>query len=147
MTRKNWIFFWNMTQKNWIFFFFEIWLKKNWIFSDYDSKDLNFLIPFDSKNWTLFISLKDFLWLRRQELTVLFFWKWLKRCELFWTFFFFLNMTQRIEPSFQKWRKKIELSLRNMSQRIEYDSKNWFFFEKNHSNYRTFLWLKELSPV
>ena len=85
---------------------------------------------------------------------------------------FFLTMTQRIEPSFQKWLRKLNflwemsqriecdskncfffekiiqiLELFFLSQRIEYDSKNCFFFGKNHSNYWTFLRLKELSPV
>ena len=97
-------------------------------------QELNPFFECDSKNWTLFC-----MWLT--ELNPSF-----QHDSKNWTFFF-LNMTQRIEPSFQKWLKKIELSFRNMSQRIEYDSKNVFFLKKNHSNYRTFLWLKELSLV
>ena len=130
--------------------------QKTWIFS------YLLTLPFDSKNWTLFISLKDFLWLRRQELNLFFLKMTQKMWTLFWTFFLYdskiwtffflkiwfkeLNMTQWIEPFFPVWLKELnpfkkwlkELSpFFNMIQRIELSFRNMSFFFKK-------IWLKEL---
>ena len=61
-------------------------------------------------------------------------------------FFFSKYMTRWIEPFFSKMIQNFELSLRNMSQIIEYDSKNWFFILKNHSYYRTFFLTQRIEP-
>ena len=133
--------FFNMTQRIELFCFldliftvwlreFNFWKKKKHL----DAKNWTLLLEYDAKNWTLF-ECDSKNWTS-------FFLIWLKELNPF------LNKTHRIDfllkiwltesnPSFQH-DSKIELSFRNMSQRIEYDSKNCFFWKTWHSKTCTF---------
>ena len=95
-----------------------------------------FFFEYDAKNWILF------LWIWRKELKALFIMtrriepsrKLLKDLNLL-----FLNLTQRIEPFFESDSKFENFGLKN-SQNIElfpknYDSKNWFFSQKNDAKF------------
>ena len=129
---KNWTFlflrfdFYSMTQR--------IQFLKKKKKKHLDAKNWTLLLEYDAKNWTLF-ECDSKNWTS-------FFLIWLKELNPF------LNKTHRIDfllkiwltesnPSFQH-DSKIELSFRNMSQRIEYDSKNCFFWKTWHSKTWTF---------
>ena len=188
LTQKNWTFSW-IRRKAFTFlikldflktffkhvFFelnFSIWLKEfellnkyDWkrieSFLKYDSKELYFYYQYDSKNCTFCFakSLKDFFWIRRQELNLFFFfWKWVKELNIKKKWLkdlnfiepFCLGVTQWIELFFgvKIWLKELNFFLQktlrielffNMTLRIEpflrkYDSKknskNSTFFSK-----------------
>ena len=131
---------------------FRIWLK-----------ELNFSKKkkHDSQNWTVLFNMT-------QRIEPFFFDQYMTQrtnCSLF------QNMTQRIEPSFQQMTQRIETfsnqriepfffskkkydyknwTFFNMTQRIEYASKDWtfFLFQFNRKNWKCFLiCLKELNPL
>ena len=147
--------FFNMTQrieydsKVWTFFLFQFDRKNFFIWLT----ELNPFVKYDSKNWTIF-------WMWLQELNFecdsknwTFFWMWLKESNLF----FFLNGSQRFEPSLRKiWLTEIEPFFSTWLIEIEpffstwlieiepfflnYDSKKLMFFETWLIQLNLFLW-------
>ena len=128
MTRRIGTFFFNTTQR--IEHFFSV------------TQRMNFFLQ-DSKNWT-------------------FFWTWLKDLQPFfhkkmtfknWTSFLF-SMTQRIELFFQRWLRELNFFLKwleelnpffILTQRIEYDSKDWTSIWLTGFVFFFLIWLKELN--
>ena len=156
MTQRIEPFFFEFDAKNWTLFRYD---SKSWtLFFEYDSKNSTFFYH-DSKElnlsfvkiWFKYLNLRLSMTQRSepsfknftQRIELFFFVNMTQRSESFfahdskkWTF---LNITQRIEPSFLIRRKELNLFL-NLTQRIDpfskYDSKNRTFFSK---------WLKELN--
>ena len=151
---KNWAFFSNLTQKNWTSFMnltprvcFWIWLK-----------ECCFLIWHSELNLFLHMTLRPFFYITQRSRT-LFFLKVTPRIELFWkyvsknwTFFFFFKMTQRIElffPQyyFRNWTsfsilkktiQRFEPFFSAWLKEIEFDSKDWTFFQYDSRNWTLF---------
>ena len=153
---KEWNFFWiwlidlnfflqkkkTMTQRNELFFF--RYHSKNWTLKKQS---------YDSKNWTFFcFTLRTWIFSVRLTELNLFSLNMTKELDSY-----FFNMTQRIGPFVQIWRKESDLLFKYDSKKwtffkkwltkltvFEFDSQNWtFFFEFESQNWTFFFKKKE----